>query len=535
MRNLVSLGGKVKKKLGTELDSDRYTFLSLDNAEPDLGNPTVDNSVVISKTSGQRLFAGLGNNLSYDSDAQTINVDSATIIGVVEAQIDSDFIIDVARDGFVGGTGINYDSATGIISAEASYITTVARNSLSGSNGIVYDSATGLISFDSAQVTGIVDSAYIEQVVGLYLDGGTGVTFTPATGTIEIGQPVDSAANVEFNSVTINGTQAIDSARDFFARSVTFDNVEVEFSPQQLAWDSNEDTLSFGTSGGAVIQVGQEVVYNVKNQTGSTIDDGTPVMAVGTLGGSGRILVSPMDGTDPANAKFFLGVTTETINDGDDGKVTHFGKVRGIDLSTYDEGDVLWISTDSVGAFTTDEPTDGMKLPVAFVINNSSNGTMMVRATNGVAVRDLNDINFTSLSDHDILSWDSASQRWLNTNTPTFVSVDFDSAAALTGTATSLSTTTETAITTFSATAYGGGKFVIQAYDATASERHITELLVTHNGDSAYATEYGTVYTGTDPLASFDVDISAGDVRILATGASSNSTRYTVLEQLMME
>jgi hypothetical protein len=55
---------------------------------------------------------------------------------------------------------------------------------------------------------------------------------------------------------------------------------------------------------------------------------------------------------------------------------------------------------------------------------------------------------------------------------------------------------------------------------------------VTHDGTTAYATEYGTIATDSD-LATFDVDISGSDVRLLATGTSATSTSYKVAETLI--
>lgn len=182
-----------------------------------------------------------------------------------------------------------------------------------------------------------------------------------------------------------------------------------------LTWDTNEDTLALN-EGVNSHRIGQEVLYNVKNQTGSSITQGTPVMAAGTLGNSGRILITPMDATDPANAKFYLGVATETIANGEDGKVTHFGKIRGIDLSAYSEGDVLWLSTATVGAFTATEPTIGTKIPTAFVISNHhNNGTMMVRATNSIGLVDLDDVFKETLDagkDGQVLTWNNTNSRF---------------------------------------------------------------------------------------------------------------------------
>jgi hypothetical protein len=95
-------------------------------------------------------------------------------------------------------------------------------------------------------------------------------------------------------------------------------------------------------------------------------------------------------------------------------------------------------------------------------------------------------------------------------------------------------TVTESVVGTFPVSAYSSGKFLIQATDTVTSEVHITEILVVHDGTTASATEYAVIYTGASPLATFDVDISGGNVRILATGASANSTTYDISENLML-
>jgi hypothetical protein len=95
------------------------------------------------------------------------------------------------------------------------------------------------------------------------------------------------------------------------------------------------------------------------------------------------------------------------------------------------------------------------------------------------------------------------------------------------------SSTTQTTIASFAAATYGSGKFIIQATNNVTSEVHVTEILVVHDGTTASATEYGTIYTGSNPLATYEVDINTGNVRILATAASANSTTYKVTENLI--
>jgi hypothetical protein len=90
-------------------------------------------------------------------------------------------------------------------------------------------------------------------------------------------------------------------------------------------------------------------------------------------------------------------------------------------------------------------------------------------------------------------------------------------------------TTSQTAIATYVAADYTGMELTVVADDGT--DRTITKFLVVHNGTTASATQYGEVNTNT-ALASYDVDISAGNIRLLATPASATSTDFTTKENL---
>lgn len=147
-----------------------------------------------------------------------------------------------------------------------------------------------------------------------------------------------------------------------------------------LTWSKDQETLVLGQNL-AQHYLGLDLQVHVRNSTSTTISKGTPVMAVGTLGASGRILVAPMDGTNPDNYKFLIGVAAVDIAAGTDGKIVSFGKIRKVNLTDYQSGDVLWISTTQVGKFTNIEPATGLKMPVAFVVHAANNGVMMTRIT----------------------------------------------------------------------------------------------------------------------------------------------------------
>ena len=151
-----------------------------------------------------------------------------------------------------------------------------------------------------------------------------------------------------------------------------------------LYWNSDEETLSLVTNGES-IELGQKVEIHVKNQTGSQINKGEVVYASGTVGASGRILVTKMIADGTVAAKRVLGVAAENIANGADGKVIKFGKLRQINTSTFSDGDILWVSTSTAGAFQNTEPSQAngeIALPIAYVVYSSASvGEIFVRVT----------------------------------------------------------------------------------------------------------------------------------------------------------
>jgi len=128
-------------------------------------------------------------------------------------------------------------------------------------------------------------------------------------------------------------------------------------------------------------------------------------------------------------------------------------------------------------------------------------------------LNDVGNVTITSAASGEVLSWNGSA--WVNS-----VLEAFDTQTATT------TSTTQTAVASYVASTSLGIEITVIATDTVATERTITKLLVTHDGTTAVATQYGEVNTAT-AIASFDVDISGGNVRLLATAASANSTNFT--------
>lgn len=183
---------------------------------------------------------------------------------------------------------------------------------------------------------------------------------------------------------TINQDLAQNSLVQF--SEVSTNTLKVGFST--VTWDEDERTLSAVlNSTGTTLQLGQEILINVRNGSGATIVDGMVLMAVGTLGASGRIVVTPYDGTK-SNSHRVIGVATTTALNGADGFAATFGKVRGLNTTgapvgeTWVEGDILYAKPNTSGGVLTNIVPQGdeVRMPIAVVINPHTNGTMLVRS-----------------------------------------------------------------------------------------------------------------------------------------------------------
>lgn len=100
------------------------------------------------------------------------------------------------------------------------------------------------------------------------------------------------------------------------------------------------------------------------------------------------------------------------------------------------------------------------------------------------------------------------------------------------GLVSTLATTTQQSIYMFDSGITKAAKVVISADNGT--DTYVTEMLIAINTaeTTITATEYGQVSTGTLTVA-YDVDISGGNARILATPASSTLTYFKVSIQLL--
>jgi hypothetical protein len=194
--------------------------------------------------------------------------------------------------------------------------------------------------------------------------------------------------DVTLTSITTGDILTWNGSKWINTRTPSFDSLKLNGGAGiqgTTTWNNTEYTYDLVLNPKVTLQVGQEELVYCKNNTASLIANGRPVMAVGTNGNSGNILVDLHDGTK-ANARRIIGIATEDLAANGYGFVTRNGKVRGLNTTgslygeTWVNGDILYVK--ATGALTKVEPADtSLKLPIAFVIHAHTNGTLYVRTT----------------------------------------------------------------------------------------------------------------------------------------------------------
>jgi hypothetical protein len=179
-------------------------------------------------------------------------------------------------------------------------------------------------------------------------------------------------------------------------------------------WNSDESTIETALENGVSLQHGQEMHYDVKNDSGAQIDDGQVVKFKGTLGASGKITVDLAIADNSVPAIYNIGVATQDIGIGEFGKITKFGKVRGVNTTgaaeseTWNDGDILYVSPTTAGALTKVKPNaPDLVITMAVVVHAHTNGTLFVRPTFLGKMTEMDDVNGTPMTtDGQFMVWD---------------------------------------------------------------------------------------------------------------------------------
>ena len=330
-------------------------------------------------------------NLALSFSSVTINGSSVSLGGSIT-------VTATASQALTIGTGLSGTSYNG-----STAVTITNTGVLSWSGG-----TTGLT--PATATTGAVTLAGTLVVA----NGGTGAT-TAAGARANLSAAV-LGANNDITSMT--GLTGGISSPDF----IQFDTgATVTDATGRLYYSADNmfQTLMFQMNGSVVQPVGEAAYYRVKLSAPAT--KGQVLMFTGTLGASGGLQAAPATGLQPDQSNYILGLAAETGITNDWITVYEFGEIKGIDTTggaeAWTQGQVLYYNPSVAGGLTKTKPnTPNAIAVVAAVVNvGVSNGILFVRPTFGSVLGGTDgNVQFGTLSNGDVIVYDSGDSRWEN-------------------------------------------------------------------------------------------------------------------------
>lgn len=194
----------------------------------------------------------------------------------------------------------------------------------------------------------------------------------------------------------------------------------------RFVWNDVDGTVDLGLKGGNVtLQIGQETVVRVVNKTNTNLLESeykvVRVRIASEGGAQGqRLAVVLAQGNNDPDSVTTLGIVTENINNNQEGFITVFGNVSGINTTgslqgeTWADGDVLFLSPTTPGALTKVKPVaPNHTVVMGYVVYaHQNNGKIFVKVDNGYELEELHDVLPTPYVNNGVLYRDTTANLW---------------------------------------------------------------------------------------------------------------------------
>lgn len=184
---------------------------------------------------------------------------------------------------------------------------------------------------------------------------------------------------------------------------------------RHMSWNEEDGTLDLRLKGNNVtLQIGQEQLVRILNDTGAAFTDMQAVYITGAAGQ--RLTASLAQANAEATSSATIAIVTEPIANNAQGFATTSGLVRDVDTSAFAEGAALYLSPSVAGGITSTKPTapNHSVLLGWCVRSHAVNGSIYVHVANGYELDELHGVLITSVAANQVLKRNVGNTLWEN-------------------------------------------------------------------------------------------------------------------------
>src|SRR5210317_959661 len=384
---------------------------------------------------------------------------------------------------------------------------------------------TGSVVFGAIKIKGTSlssdDSTAININDNLIVDGTASVTGTATVGTLNAstgstignltlanGSITDSSGDISFGNENITTTGTLDvsglttlstlavTGATTLTGTTTIDNIT--FNDNIIATSSNAD-LNLTPGGTGTVNISNLTIdsnVNITDNTITTTQSNSDLVL--SASGTGSVVMAKADINSGAIDNTVIGATTPVA------------------------------ATFTTLSTTSGMTIDGVTITDNTISSNASNADLELSG-NGTGTVSISGFGFPTSdgSTGQVLKTDGAG----NIGFVTIASPSTLNHSEIGDNSTTVATSATTVIDSWSSASYRSAKYYISISVATNSRFEMVEATLVHgpSADStteAYVTVFGNTGSYTDPLCTFTADIDDGNVRLLATNITNDSTVF---------
>ena len=227
---------------------------------------------------------------------------------------------------FKGGITLNSDFPTSIEVQNGwtyTILANVTDNDISKTNTGQSFLAEDEISWNGVDWTQLGSSS-------LWLDDGTDI------------KTIESTRNIDLQNNTIKNINTLQLDTSI---------VNPSYKKGEIFYDNSKNAVSYYNEiNDIVVNLGHEILFQVENQTGSDITNGSVLYPDSTT-------IVALANSKNKNKSRIIGVATHDIPNGSIGYITKVGQVGGLNTSGFQVGDILYLSDVVDGTFTNQMPS----------------------------------------------------------------------------------------------------------------------------------------------------------------------------------